>query len=227
MIRLQNKSNVAAPDATYPYGNIKNDISGDGTPVDVQVYGDVHQFLERMFALSGLISNNLPDNATNGFQLYDAFSQHIAGGMPFNSGGVWLAGGTSTVTVISGVGTTGSGSVTVDSGDFVVNKYKVIGRTLVWQLVVKSITITAGVTTISCLLPAGLAGYKFSNPGVAVPGVFNTTTSMLCTAGFNTSSLPLLNLDRFVHLELTSGSFPTGTNNQYFSFSIVAEIEPV
>ena len=72
-IKLENKTNVTAPDVTYPYGNIKNDTgAGDGTPVNVQVYADFHQFFARMAALAGITYNNLPDNSTNGYQYYDA-----------------------------------------------------------------------------------------------------------------------------------------------------------
>jgi hypothetical protein len=73
MIPLLAKTNVSPADADYPYGNIKNNGgSGDGTPVDKSVYADFHQFFERMFALSGIIPNGLPDNATDDFQLYEA-----------------------------------------------------------------------------------------------------------------------------------------------------------
>jgi len=73
MIKLENKSNVNAPNATFPYGSIKDDTGvGDGTPVDVQVYGDFHQFFARLFNSSGLVANGLIDSEANGFQLYEA-----------------------------------------------------------------------------------------------------------------------------------------------------------
>jgi hypothetical protein len=78
MKRLQTKPNTIAPDADYPYGDIKNDTGiDDGTPVDRDVYADFHQFFEKMFDESGLTANNLPDNATNGFQLYQAMLENI------------------------------------------------------------------------------------------------------------------------------------------------------
>lgn len=102
MKRLQNKTNVLAPNANFPYGNIR-DIAGvvQGTPVDVETYADFHQFFERMFALSGLTANGLPDNATNGFQLFESFlvardlSRHV-----LVTGGVGSFA--SEVTIISG-----------------------------------------------------------------------------------------------------------------------------
>lgn len=72
-IKLEDKQNVQAPDSDYPYGQIKDDTgAGDGTPVNVAVYGDFHQFFARMFALSGLTFNGLPDNDYSGFQYIEA-----------------------------------------------------------------------------------------------------------------------------------------------------------
>lgn len=76
MIKLENKSNVTAPSTAYPYGNIKDDGGiGDGTPVDRAVYADFHQFFAKLFNESGLVSNGLPDNETNGFQYYQALQR--------------------------------------------------------------------------------------------------------------------------------------------------------
>lgn len=72
-IKLENKVNVIAPDSDYPYGAIKDDSgAGDGTPIDVNTYGDFHQFFARFFAESGLVYNDLPDNDYTGFQYYEA-----------------------------------------------------------------------------------------------------------------------------------------------------------
>jgi hypothetical protein len=73
MKRLQNKTNVTAPNAQFPYGAVKDNTgTNNGTPVNVDTYGDMHQFFEKLFAESGLPANGLPDDATNGFQLYQA-----------------------------------------------------------------------------------------------------------------------------------------------------------
>lgn len=78
MISLQTKPNVLAPNATYPYGQIVDDDgSSNGTPVNVQVYGDIHQFFESLMADSGISPNNLPDNLSNGFQLLQAFEAAV------------------------------------------------------------------------------------------------------------------------------------------------------
>ena len=67
------KTNVEPADSDYPYGKIKDDSgSGDGTPVNELVYGDMHQFFARMFAKSGLVYNNLPDSDYSDFQFFEA-----------------------------------------------------------------------------------------------------------------------------------------------------------
>lgn len=71
---IQQKTNTDAATGTYPYGNIRdNDGSNNGTPVNVETYGDFHQFFEALMADAGITFNGLPDNLTNGFQLYLAF----------------------------------------------------------------------------------------------------------------------------------------------------------
>jgi len=79
-IKLSNKPNVEAPSPTYPFGSIKdNSGSNDGTPVDRQVYSDMHQFFESLMASGGIIHNGLPDNGVNGFQFLDALIKVIRG----------------------------------------------------------------------------------------------------------------------------------------------------
>ncbi len=77
MIKLENKQNVSAPDATYPYGNIKDNTgANDGTPVSTLVHADFHQFFAKMFDVAEgttfITSNGLVENDVNGFQYYDA-----------------------------------------------------------------------------------------------------------------------------------------------------------
>lgn len=76
---LQNQQNIVPPDVIYPFGRIK-DNPGDntGTPINEALYGDIHQFFAKLFNHSGLTYNNLPDNNTNGFQLWEALRAGIA-----------------------------------------------------------------------------------------------------------------------------------------------------
>lgn len=59
--------------ALYPDARIRdNDGSGNGTPVNEAVYGDIHEFLAKIMRDSKTNYNDLPDNTQNGYQLYDA-----------------------------------------------------------------------------------------------------------------------------------------------------------
>lgn len=68
-IKLENKTNVDAPDVTWPYGKTKDDTgSNDGTPLDHATLTDYIQFFAKMADDAGITFNGLPDNATNGWQ---------------------------------------------------------------------------------------------------------------------------------------------------------------
>lgn len=72
------KPNTETPDSDYPFGRIR-DRSGatNGTGVNENVYGDIHQFFAKLFSESGLTYNELPDNDYSGFQLYEALLEVI------------------------------------------------------------------------------------------------------------------------------------------------------
>jgi len=78
---LISKPNTLAPDGDFPYGRIKDKVgSNPGTPVNELVYGDIHQFFERLMALGGQVANGLPESEYTGFQLIDALVG-VFGGM--------------------------------------------------------------------------------------------------------------------------------------------------
>jgi hypothetical protein len=84
-IELKNKPGVEAPSETYPYGlPLNNNGSGNGMPVNVLTHGDFHQYFARMLDQSGIAPNNLPDNAQNGFQYFEALMKLITRTGPFN-----------------------------------------------------------------------------------------------------------------------------------------------
>lgn len=101
MIRLQDKTNVQAPDATWPFGkSTDNTGSGNGLPLNSATLEDYHQTFEKVFDESGLSANGLQDNAVNGFQLFQAFRKVFR---PYNAYAALLSqSGTSapTATVI-------------------------------------------------------------------------------------------------------------------------------
>lgn len=73
---LQDKSNVNAPDADYPYGYSQDNTgSNNGTPVNTELLGDMMQLMEKMMDYAAVTANGLPDNLTNGFQLFEALQK--------------------------------------------------------------------------------------------------------------------------------------------------------
>lgn len=73
MRSLQNKPSVKPPDADFPFGRIKDKVgSNTGTPINEAVYGDFHQFFEKLMNEAGLTANELPESEYAGFQLMTA-----------------------------------------------------------------------------------------------------------------------------------------------------------
>lgn len=70
---LQNKTNVTAPDATWPYGDLNDNTgSNTGTPVNKELMTDVLQLMEKLMDEAGITANGDPDNDANGWQLFEA-----------------------------------------------------------------------------------------------------------------------------------------------------------
>lgn len=78
MRSLASKPNVVAPGGDYPFGRIK-DNPGDqtGTPVNEEVYGDFHQFFEKLMSDGGVVANDDAENSADGFQLNEALDNII------------------------------------------------------------------------------------------------------------------------------------------------------
>lgn len=71
MIPLSSKENATAPNAQFPYGQIKDDDgTGNGVPVNREVYQDLHTFFEKIMDVSNITPNGILDDAYNGYQLY-------------------------------------------------------------------------------------------------------------------------------------------------------------
>lgn len=78
-IALEDKTNVDAPSALYPNGNIRdNPGDGTGTPVNKEVYADFHQFFARLLVEAVVTANGQPDNAYTGFQYIEALKTLIS-----------------------------------------------------------------------------------------------------------------------------------------------------
>jgi hypothetical protein len=83
---LKLKTNVNSPNSEYPYGQIRDDNGTltHGTPVNELLYGDIHQFMSRMFEMAKAVDstfdyNDEPDNAYDGFQYFEAFQKAMFG----------------------------------------------------------------------------------------------------------------------------------------------------
>jgi hypothetical protein len=78
MIKLLSKPGVDPADADYPFGKPRDDDgSGNGLPANTLTHGDMHQFFEKLMNAAGLVANDLPDNETNGFQLFAALLKKL------------------------------------------------------------------------------------------------------------------------------------------------------
>lgn len=76
MRTVENLNNVEAPDGDYLSGRTKDASpagSRNGTPVNEALLGDIKEFFEKLMREAGITPNDLPDNTSNGFQLYQAF----------------------------------------------------------------------------------------------------------------------------------------------------------
>lgn len=73
MRSLLSKPNVDAADSDYIFGKIRDKSSTlNGTPVNEEVYGDVHQFFEKLMFDAGVTPNDLPEGEYVGFQQNEA-----------------------------------------------------------------------------------------------------------------------------------------------------------
>lgn len=75
---LATKPNVIAPNSDFPFGRLRDRAGAvHGTPVTEQVYGDIHQFFEKLMNIAAVIANGLPESAYSGFQLITALTTVI------------------------------------------------------------------------------------------------------------------------------------------------------
>ncbi len=202
---LANKTNVVAPGGDYPYGRIK-DKSGpsatDGTPVSEDVYGDIHQLLERMIDWAGITANDLPDNDANGFQLFEAL-------------GNWQDGGTPVALV-------NTGTITIDAGDIIYNKFCIQGRKLTWQICLNNFTLSSTPSSISIKLPQRIIDLGLKLPYQAASiGHTNGGTPVAAYYGGNYVG-PDDDYVQFVKLD--SANFTAGTNNRLLYCTITTEL---
>ena len=87
---IQNRTNVKAPDAVDPYGKVLDETAkgaNDGTPMNEELFNDIAVFFQKLLDEAGVAPNELPENLTNGFQLYEALLKVAGGGADGSNGG--------------------------------------------------------------------------------------------------------------------------------------------
>ncbi len=79
MRKLENIPNTDPPDSNYKKGRIRNKTGlVIGTPIIEQLYGDIVEFIHKLVSISGITENDLPDNETNGHQVFEAFGKSLS-----------------------------------------------------------------------------------------------------------------------------------------------------
>lgn len=84
-IKITDKPNTTGATGEFPYGNIKDNTGGNtGTPINKLVMADFHQFFARLMAKATEADatfdyNNVPDDAYQGFQYFEALGLAING----------------------------------------------------------------------------------------------------------------------------------------------------
>ncbi len=206
-IGIENYPDIDTSDpSNYPNGNIKDDstgVAGDGTPINVETTADIHQTFYRALAQGGITANGDPDNVSNGYQYAQAFGLEE-----------WVDGGTVSAAMIGG-------SITISGGDTVYHRYRLVGRTLFWEIQLRNVTLSgiSGVSVIYINLPTfpGTGGLEFRNVGGRkVVGMYdNDILFGEMTAGTGTD---------VTQLQLSSPTAFSNSTTAKFDISLVAEL---
>lgn len=187
-IGLENYPNLDTSDlANFPAGKIKdNDGSGNGTPVNALVYGDIHQFFFALLTIAGIAASGVPEGAVNGYQYLQALTTYIRATFATESarGTAEIATQAETntgsddtriVTPAKLHGYLGAWVLQSDIADVIANggtgitvtgssiKYKIIGKTM-HVLYRATITNTTAPNEFEILIPAG----KTYNGGINI-----------------------------------------------------------
>lgn len=201
---------VVAPGGSYPYGRIKN--APAGTRVNEQMLGDVIQFHQKAMAEAGVTPNGLPDNSSDGFQLYEAFAT-LAGRDAW--GAIPTSGAGSTTYTV----TSGGGSISVPPSSRIYERIRVVGKTLYYSSKIESASITGLVDGINVNVTTLGGLFSFSNVNARVLGLFDEVNPVLI--------ITLRTAPIHFSMQITNGtgfiSVPTGSRS--FDINIVAEFD--
>ena len=157
---LQNNTRAGAPNADYPFGYIVDENgSNNGTFIDSNFLNDLWQLKEKMFDESGLTANGLPDNLTNGFQLFEAFKKVLK---PYKMATISVSQIGTDAPVITEIGPNDIGTITgeytstgsyklVSTGNFDVGKTFVVhGQSTNADTIVKAVAATVNYVSLVC-----------------------------------------------------------------------------
>jgi hypothetical protein len=101
---LQNKPNVDGVTVEYPYGSMRDDTGGDnGSRANTEFMTDYVQTFEKLVDESGITANGLPDNVTNGFQIYEALRTLFPCRQSVIDIGFWDMDATASISVAHGI----------------------------------------------------------------------------------------------------------------------------
>lgn len=202
---LANLGNVVAPSADYPNGRTRDRAgSTAGTSLNEALLGDMIQFFQKMVIDSGITLNDDPDNVTNGFQLYQAL-QTIAG---MNA---WLPGGVYTLTAPLG------GTI-VSSGSAIYNKYRLVGKTLQWQISLSGLEFSGSPAALRIVLPSAISARVVQNPGVFFLGSYGQS------GGSYTAVKALVDSPNRLLITTITGAAFANTNNLELHLQVTLEL---
>ncbi len=139
MIPITSKPNTEAPSSDYPFGNIKDKQTGiPGTPVNKEVYADIHQFFSKLMDYAGVTPNGLPDNEYSGWQLMEAL---LKGARPYKSTVGYLTQAGTSAPVLTIVGEDNIGGLSTSyssSGVYAITKTGAFTTGKTWVMIGQS-----------------------------------------------------------------------------------------
>lgn len=115
-------------------------------------------------------------------------------------------------------GGSGGGSWVVEEGDVTTNRFRVLGKTLFWEIVIADSTIGTAPTSLDLTIPGGFnAKNAWRGLGAQYNDGSNSFTNLNVGSAAGASNV---NVSRE-----NSAAYTAGTNNQDISFNITIEIE--
>lgn len=210
MRSISSLTRAGASDADYPNGKLVD--NPNGTLVDEAMLGDLLYNINKAANLAGITMNETPDNESNGYQILQALCNMKTTSL--TGVGDWIDAGTPSVTAVGG------GSMTIDGGDVDYNRIKFIGKTLFWQMKLSSVSVSGTVSSVVITPPTEMSDtdLDYVNNGMRFYGFINGQPGLIVSLGGAS------NPGELTIYPAGGGNFTTGTNDQAYDFSIVAEL---